>query len=89
MKPLPAKLVRSGHCVHVPALGSSSDDANLVNALLEDIEKLISDIEVKQYVWVCFFCDCSAMVITSFHQFSRSLRFFVPLRSNPGRQVAT
>ena len=47
MKPLPAKLVRSGHCVHVPALGSSSDDANLVNALLEDIENLISDMEVK------------------------------------------
>ena len=42
MKPLPAKLVRTGHCVHVPALGSSNDDANLVKALLADIECLSS-----------------------------------------------
>ncbi|CAE7292036.1 unnamed protein product, partial [Symbiodinium necroappetens] len=48
MKPLPAKLVRSGHCVHVPALGSSSDDANLVNALLEDIEKAGSHLKLHR-----------------------------------------
>jgi len=48
MKPLPAKLVRSGHCVHVPALGSSSDDANLVNALLEDIEKASSHLKLHR-----------------------------------------
>eukprot|EP00437_Effrenium_voratum_P066454 CAMPEP_0181499638 /NCGR_PEP_ID=MMETSP1110-20121109/54770_1 /TAXON_ID=174948 /ORGANISM="Symbiodinium sp., Strain CCMP421" /LENGTH=237 /DNA_ID=CAMNT_0023627847 /DNA_START=20 /DNA_END=730 /DNA_ORIENTATION=- len=39
-KPLPERLSRLGSCVHVPALGSSAEDAQLAKSLLTDIQKV-------------------------------------------------